>query len=265
METEIPDRFYKVASPYRRAEDSDGNYVVDPDGSFLGVADGYEWVFDRADEVEAIEKIDGGNMSVRVSEHEHGGYYIDDVATRMGDRSMNRVEPFGPITNHHYIARAVQNTIQRGYVEQLTDEYGTGWYYGEAVGPKFQGNPHQLAEHLFIPFDWLRDKCEYNSYGEYPTDFESIQDWFRGEDNGLFSLFANRMHEKDLAASRPENGTFCEGIIFLHPDFEGRIGPDWMNTEQTGHYEKATQIAKIRRDMFSGFQNDEWPMTGWGH
>jgi hypothetical protein len=260
-ETEIPDRFYKVASPYEREENENGDYVVDPDGSFIGVQNGYEWVFDRAEEVEAIEKLDGTNMGIYIGEHEHGGLSVLDVATRMGDKSMNRVEPFGPRTNHHYIARAVQNSVRRGYVEWLAGEYGNGWYFGEAVGPKFQDNPHEIDEHLFVPFDWMQDKLEYQSYGRYDTNPEAIRDWFAGEENGLFSLFASRMHGQDLESSRPMNGTFVEGLILVHPDFDGRIRPQDMTVEDGS----VNEIVKLRRDMFESFQNEVWPMTKWGH
>ena len=155
--SEIPERFPKVQSPYHRAEDSDGDYTIEASREF---ADGYlrdecAWLVERAADVEAIEKLDGTNMAIHIGEHEHGGLSVTDVATRMGDKSMNRVDPFGPRTNHHYISRAVQNAISRGYTDQLADEYGTGWFFGEAVGPKFQGNPHELDEHLFIPFEWV--------------------------------------------------------------------------------------------------------------
>lgn len=264
MSIEIPQRFPKVQSPYHRAENSNGDYVVNPDGQFIGVNSRFEWAFNRADEVEAIEKLDGTNMAVYIDEHEHGGYSVQDVATRMGDKSMNRVDPFGPRTNHHYIARAVQNTIRRGYIDQLVEQYGTGWFFGEALGPKFQGNPHQLDEHLFVPFDWLRDKCQYKSYGKYPTHFDAISSWMSGEgESGIFSLFASRMHGQDLDASRPDNGTFIEGLILIHPDFEGRIRPADLTEPDDQH--GVNELVKIRRDMWDQFQKDQWPLTKWGH
>jgi hypothetical protein len=256
----IPDRFPKVGSAYERAEDDAGNYVVDPDGGFCGVQDGYEWVFDEAERVECVEKLDGTNMAVYI-EHKHGEWSVTTVATRMGNKSMNQVHPFGPKTNHHYLSRAVQNSLRRGYIQMMGNEFGEGWFFGEAVGPKFQGNPHELDEQLFVPFDWLRDKCQYESYGKYDTDIESIRDWFRGEENGLFSLFASRMHGQDLESSRPDNGTFCEGVIIVHPEHDGRIHPRHMTTTDG----TANQIAKLRRDMYSGHATDEWPESDYGH
>jgi hypothetical protein len=259
--TDIPERFPKVESPYHRSENDDGDYVVDPDGQFIGTKQKFEWVTHRADEVEAIEKLDGTNMAVYV-EHKHGDFAVTKAATRMGNKRMNEVLPLGPKTNHHYITRAIQNSIRRGYIYNVATEYGEGWFFGEAVGPKFQGNPHALKEHLFVPFDWVRDKLEYKSYGDYPTNFGAIRDWFRGEENGLFSLFASRMHGQDLASSRPQNGTFVEGIMFLHPEFDGQIKPADLTTDDN---DRINEMAKLRRDMHDGFQKDEWPMTEWGH
>jgi len=261
-EIDIPKRFQKIRCPYHRSENSQGDYVVDPGGFFIGTQTDFEWVFNRADEVEAIEKLDGTNMAVYV-EHKHGTWSVTEAATRMGNRKMNRLLPLGPKTNHHYVARAIQNSVRRGYVDLIADEHGEGWYFGEAVGPKFQGNPHRLDEHLFVPFDWLRDKCEYQSYGQHPANRDAIRDWFRGEDNGLFSLFASRMHGQDLDASRPQNGTFVEGLIMVHPDFDGRICPSDLTVGNDGQSVK--ELAKIRRDMFRGHADGTWPMTAYGH
>jgi hypothetical protein len=195
-------------------------------------------------------------------DHKHGQWSVTEVATRMGNKEMQRALPFGPKTNHHYITRAVQNSIRRGYVKLVADDYGEGWYFGEGLGPKFQGNPHALEEHLFVPFDWVRDKLAYKSYGDYPTNFGAIRDWFEGSENGLFSLFASRMHGQDLDASRPQNGTCVEGLMFIHPDFEGQIRPSDLTTDDN---DRINEIAKLRRDMFDGFQKDEWPMTEYGH
>lgn len=259
----IPTKFPKVESPYHRGENDEGDYVIEgyPGGPSDYVNEKFSWVFDRAEEVEAIEKLDGTNMAVYI-EHKHGQWSVTEVATRMGTRDMQRALPFGPRTNHHYITRAVQNSIRRGYIKLMGNAHGEGWYFGEALGPKFQSNPHELDEHLFVPFDWVRDKLEYQSYGVYSTEFDAIRDWFRGEENGLFSLFASRMHGQDLDASRPQNGTFVEGIIFVHPDFEGRLTPGDLTTDENG---RMNEIAKLRRDMFDPFQRGEWPVDEYGH
>lgn len=261
---EIPARFPKVESPYHRGENDDGDYVIEgsPHGPNNYVKNKFSWVFDRAAEVEAIEKLDGTNMAVYI-EHENGSFSVTRAATRMGNKEMNEVLPLGQKTNHHYITRAVQNSVQRGYIQNVAEEHGEGWFFGEAIGPKFQGNPHEMDEHLFVPFDWIRDKLEYKSYGKYSTEFEDIRDWFKGGENGLFSLFASRMKGQSLEESRPKNGTFIEGLMFIHPDFEGRIRPTDFTLGNDGQSVK--EIAKLRRDMFDPFQRGRWPMDEYGH
>jgi hypothetical protein len=70
------------------------------------------------------------------------------------------------------------------------------------------------------------------------------------------------MHAQDPAASRPQNRTFVEGLMFVHPDFEGQIRPSDLTTDDN---DRINEIAKLRRDMFDGFQKDEWPLTEYGH
>lgn len=243
-----PLRFPKVHSPFEREETDEGHYVVTDT-----IADGYDWVFE-VDDVLAIEKLHGTNCCVEVEQTEQGlnvtGY------TRHGPEAMQEVQPFGT-ADHQLITRAFQNSLQRGYLDDL----GEGVHYGEVVGPDFHQNAHELNENLFIPFQWLAEKCSYTSWGKYPKTFESLREWF---DNQLFSLFYARMHGTDLKTASVRHGTFCEGIIFAHPDTsfqEEYLDPDEEHLS-SGHYRKYNPwLAKLRRDMFEGFQRGEWPMT----
>lgn len=259
--SDVPLRYPKVHSPYKRAEDSNGNYVVDPDGEFLGVKEDYEWVFENSD-VTCVEKLHGTNGAVRVEWGEEGPEI--DAYTRHGPAGFNEVEPFGS-THHRRITRAVQNSLRRGYLDRLDDGTGGfdgGVHYGEIVGPDFHGNMHELDENLFIPFQWLERKCSYNSWGKYPKDFETIRGWLKDD---LFSLFHSAMHGTDLTESSVSNGTFVEGLMFLHPDHSYTESGITTKEEMTsgGMYRKVQpNIAKIRRDMFTGYQNGEWPMVG---
>lgn len=232
--TKTPRRFPKVQSPYNRSENSSGNYVVSD-----SMNKDLSWVFERAEEVEAVEKIDGTNVAVYVDDG-----VIVDASTRIGDRSMNYVNPYVH-QDKRYVVRAIQNSVGRGY----TDDLNEGWNFGEVVGPHMQENPHELEKDLFIPFEWLRRKCEYRSYGDYPTDFESISEWF---ENGIFSLFHSKMHGTDFDQASVRNDTFVEGIVFVHPDFDGVIRSKDLNTFQHEEFGTSThQLAKLRRDMFT--------------
>lgn len=221
------------------------------------VNDGYEWVFEN-DDVLAVEKLHGTNCCVSIENTETGldveGY------TRHGYEPMQRAETYGT-TEHQNVVRSIQNTLRRGYLDNL----GEGVHYGEVVGPDFHGNPHELEENLFIPFSWLKDKCSYTSWGKHPKTFDSIKNWFA---DGLFSLFYSRMHGVDLDTASVSNGTFCEGLIFVHPDAGYTESNLVLDEEQfsDGTYRKYTpKLAKLRRDMFKEYQLDEWPMTEYGN
>ena len=248
-----PMRFPKVKSPFKREEDKDGNYVV-----YDEVNDGFEWVFEN-DDVIAVEKLHGSNCCVDIEYGEQGKEIRS--YTRHGHEPMQEVEPYSSMTEHHWLTRAFQNSLRRGYLDGLDE----GVHYGEVVGPDFHGNAHELDENLFIPFEWLADKCAYKSWGKYPKTFDALKNWFNEQ---LSSLFYARMHGTDLDTASVSNGTFCEGIIFLHP--EGTYNEDSIYTEEEelndGLYRKYSPYhAKLRRDMFSGYKKKEWPMTDYSN
>lgn len=234
--TEVPERFPKIEAPYTRRENDRGQYVVSGD-----VVDRYDWVFDRAEEVEAVEKIHGENVCVKLEDGE-----IVEAARREGDRTMEIIDPYKP--RNHYIVRGIQNSSQRfSYLTKDFDE--DGWYFGELVGPDVHGNPYRLDENLFVPFDWLRRKATYRSYGRYSVDPEDISDWLESE---IFSLFYYLMHDiEDLSDASVENGVFVEGIVFVHPDFDQPVRYDNLSSEESEEYGRlSTDFAKLRRDMY---------------
>ena len=223
----IANRFPKVHSPFERHENDNDEYVVynERNEDLLQFTD---WV--------AVEKLDGTNCAIYVDENEG----VVDAFTRMGQDPMQRIDPYGN-TNHHRLLDAVQNSIQRGYTSGLN----SGVHYGEVVGPKIQGNPHELDERLFIPFDWARENLVYESWGDYPQTFDAVSEWF--EDN-LFSLFYSRMHGTTFDEASVANGTFVEGIMFTHPNVAG--GYELNETPN------ADNFAKLRRDMFEWYEGE---------
>lgn len=244
--TGTPLRFPKVHSPFKREENEDDEYVV-----YDEVNDGYDWVFEN-DDVVAVEKLDGTNCAVRI-EHTETGLDIEPF-TRHGYEPFQKADPYGGYS-HRRIVRGVQNSLRRGYLDDLD----SGVHYGESVGPDFQSNPHELDENLFIPYKWLYDKCSYNSWGKHPKTFDSINDWFK---DNLFSLFYSRMHGVDLETASVSNGTFCEGIIFVHPDVGSRgyredgIIPDEEKLSSGMHRKVHPHLAKLRRNMFDWYEGE---------
>jgi len=175
----------KIKSPFIR-EMVDGFYVVTDK-----IDEDYKWVFEN-EEVMAIEKLDGTNVSIVVEEGVIK--YIYNRTTRI---------PFF-CKGKSFIVQGVLESFARGYCN-FTD----GQYFGELIGPKVQGNPYKLEKHLWIPFaTYGKDHLRYKAWGNYPKDFKTISDWYKDD---LFSLFARRHnpeHEK----------MFPEGIVFTHPD-----------------------------------------------
>ena len=194
----------KLESPFIR-EIINGNYIVTPK-----ITEGCEWIF-NGDESEVLctEKLDGTDVSIII---ENG------KITRIFNR-MNEVPFFCKGKKH--IVEAILNSYDRGYCD-FTD----GQYFGEVIGPKVNGNPYKLEEHLWIPFlTYVREHLVYNSWHKYPKTFENIKKWLLSpiEEGGIFSLFLRRRN----IIGKPE------GIVF--------------------HNIKNGQMAKLRLDMFSDF------------
>lgn len=194
----------KLESPFVRKE-INGQYILTDE-----IAEGYEWVFED-ETVMAIEKLHGTNVSILIQ---------DGIVTGMWNRT-ERLPFFNKGKQH--IVMGILNSFGKGYLEFLSD----GQHFGELIGPKVNGNPYNLKENIWIPFETYGQKhLSYTCWGKYPKTFESMSEWFKE----LMPLYNLRIHGK-----RPdtEPDQFVEGIVFTHPD--GRM-------------------AKLRRDMFGWFE-----------
>jgi len=208
----------KLECPFVRKR-INGEYLVTDE-----VNPGYEWVFEDP-AVWCEEKIHGTNVSVVIE---------DGVITGI----WNRTERI-PFFNHgkKHIIEGILNSYERDWIDQLTD----GQHFGELIGPKVNGNPYKLKEHLWVPFDTFTKKhLSYKSFGKYPKDFAGFEAWLKT----LMPLYGLMVHG-ELAKSDPDNYGFVEGIVFKHPD--GRL-------------------AKLRKDMyswFSGVRHKDEEATKW--
>jgi hypothetical protein len=196
----------KIECPFVRKVMPNGDYIVTPE-----VTEGYEWVFED-ESVMAIEKLHGTNVSILIQ---------DGVITAVFNRT-ERIPFFNKGKKH--ITEGLLNSYGRGYMEFLTD----GQHFGELIGPKVNGNPYKLKEHLWIPFETFCQKhLRYKSWGKYPKNFETISAWFKED---LIPLYACMISQEEGR----KNG-FVEGIVFTHPD---------------------GKMAKIRRDMFDWYSGN---------
>lgn len=192
----------KLECPFERMEFDNGDYLV-----IDKIKEGYEWVFED-ESVMAIEKLHGTNVSIVIT---------DGVITAVFNRT-ERIPFFNK--GKKFITEGLLNSFERGYMEFL----GDGQHFGELIGPKVNGNPYKLKEHLWIPFETFGQKhLKYKSWGKYPKDFKTISEWFKE----LIPLYACMVQGEEGR----KNG-FVEGIVFTHPD--GRM-------------------AKLRKDMFDWY------------
>ena len=157
----------------------------------------------------AIEKLNGTNVSIVV---EMG------MITAIFNRSA-RIPFFNK--GKEFVTEGILNSYKKGYMDLLLD----GQHFGELIGPKVNGNPYKLTEHLWIPFETFGQKhLRYKSWGKYPKDFETISEWFKD----LMPLYALMKDQKE--------GGFVEGVVFTHPD--GRMAKlrcdmfDWWNGKE---------------------------------
>lgn len=204
MDSKIID-FPKIKSPFKRVRNEKGRYVCTSE-----IEEGFEWVFQ--DGVRAVDKLHGTNICVVVL---NGNVHsIDNRTTRVFESG---IIPCRAMSSRFLMG--VFNAISRGWLES------EGRYYGELIGPCFNGNLHDCPEYLFVPFSVLYEKYHWHSWvnNKYPKDFQSISDWFKT----LPSLFSDR-HLKQKVIG--------EGIVFHSED---------------------GKMAKLRRDMFDWYEGEE--------
>lgn len=218
MEIKIRD-MPKLESPFVRKINDNDDYIITNE-----ITPGAEWVFNGGeDEVVCTEKLDGTNVSILIKE---------GIIVSIWNRT-ERIPFFNKGKKH--IIDGLLNSFERGYMEFLDD----GQHFGELVGPKVNGNPLQLKEHLWIPFNsYAREKLSYHSWHKYPKSFENINKWFLDEidEGGIFSLFMRRNEIKQ----KPEGVVFHNlktGQMFklrldMLPDYKGRRHNDHLKRDK---------------------------------
>lgn len=194
----------KIHCPFKREmrtlESGEEAYVViDERNTLEDKPYDMDWVFEDPKTI-ATEKIDGTNVSIFIHDGKIVGVW--NRGTRVPVLSGNK--------KYQYIISGIWHSLDRGYVDRLTD----GQHFGELVGPKIQGNPYQLDERLWIPFEWAKDKLRFTWWGKHGKSFDSLQTGFK---MGLPPLFWCRMHGTSIEEAE-EQGAYVEGIVFHHPD-----------------------------------------------
>lgn len=169
----------KLESPFVRVDGEGRSRIVTPE-----IAEGMEWVFE-ADDVIAVEKLDGTNVSAWLANGE---------LLALNNRA--NVIKIGIMEGNRFIA-GVRAARERNRLPG-----GEGQFFGELMGPKIQGNFLELDAPEWFPFEHLCKKFAYNSWGKYPKDFDTISNWLK---NDIFSLAYVRYHGKKIPP---------EGVVF---------------------------------------------------
>lgn len=176
---------------------------------------GYEWVFEDPDTF-AVEKLDGTNVKLKT---ENGRL----IALQ---NRKNILDPLQILKGKSFIIEGIFLSIQKGYVEDNKEQAG------EVIGPKLQGNPYQLDNHEWYPFEKSIKHLRYKSFHEHEPTFANFDIWFK---NHLKSLH----HSKRVGY---ENAVFAEGVIFYN-----------LKRREANQ----TYMAKLRRDMFDWYYSDK--------
>jgi len=173
---------------------------------------GYEWVF-RDPNVIASEKLNGTNVKIKTESGRLVGLM----------NRQNVIDPLQIMKGKTFLIEGVFRAIQKGYIEE------TGEQAGEVIGPKLQGNPYKLNNHIWYPFEKAVKHLSYRSFYEHERTFDKWSDWFK---DYLISRFAAKRGEKEIMA---------EGLVFysLKRKEEGKV-----------------YRAKLRRNMFEWFYSD---------
>ena len=186
-------------------------YLVTPE-----INPGYEWVFE--DDTMAVEKLDGTNVKLLTENGRLTSLY----------NRKNPIDPLQIMKGKTFIIEGIFRAVQKGYVEKDREQAG------EVIGPKLQGNPYRLDNHIWYPFSKAVKQLSYRSFHEHEKNFDNWSGWFK---DYLVSRFVAKRKKK----YREYHEVMAEGVVFynLRRKEEGKV-----------------YRAKLRRDMFGWYYGD---------
>ncbi|WP_433273979.1 hypothetical protein ACQPZF_20485 [Actinosynnema sp. CS-041913] len=147
------------------------------------------WVFEG--QGVGTEKLDGTNVRLTV----RSGHLVRVEKRRNPSKAQKELG----IVDGWYVDTAADAADDKWILAAARNTDVSGWADGEhsceALGPRIQGNPLGLDDHLCVPFN-----VEVPVYAEVPRDYRELRDFL----STLDSRFAP--------------GSLAEGIVFHHPD-----------------------------------------------
>jgi len=194
-------------------------YLVTPE-----VNPEYEWVFE--DDTIAVEKLNGTNVKLLTENGRLTSLY----------NRKNPIDPLQIIKGKTFIIEGIFRSIQKGYIEI------DGEQAGEVIGPKLQGNPYNLNNHIWYPFSKAVKHLAYRSFHEHEKNFVNWSNWFK---DYLISRFAAKRKSKQGDQYKE---VMAEGVVFYN-----------LRRKEEGK----TYRAKLRRDMFAWYYSDVIEIHGY--
>ena len=177
----------------------------------------YEWVFE--DDTIAVEKLNGTNVKLLTENGRLTSLY----------NRKNPIDPLQIIKGKTFIIEGIFRAIQKGYIEV------DGEQAGEVIGPKLQGNPYNLNNHIWYPFSKAVKHLSYRSFHEHEKTLDNWSSWFK---DYLISRFAAKRKSKQGDQYKE---VMAEGVVFYN-----------LRRKEEGK----TYRAKLRRDMFDWYYSD---------
>jgi hypothetical protein len=184
----------------------------------------YEWVFE--DDTIAVEKLNGTNVKLLTENGRLTSLY----------NRKNPIDPLQIIKGKTFIIEGIFRSIQKGYIEI------DGEQAGEVIGPKLQGNPYNLNNHIWYPFSKAVKHLSYRSFHEHEKNFDNWSNWFK---DYLISRFAAKRKSKQGDQYKE---VMAEGVVFYN-----------LRRKEEGK----TYRAKLRRDMFAWYYSDVIEIHGY--
>ena len=184
----------------------------------------YEWVFE--DDTIAVEKLNGTNVKLLTENGRLTSLY----------NRKNPIDPLQIIKGKTFIIEGIFRGIQKGYIEI------DGEQAGEVIGPKLQGNPYNLNNHIWYPFSKAVKHLSYRSFHEHEKNFDNWSSWFK---DYLISRFVAKRKSKQGDQYKE---VMAEGVVFYN-----------LKRKEEGK----TYRAKLRRDMFDWYYSDVIEIYGY--
>lgn len=147
------------------------------------------WVFEGAGV--GTEKLDGTNVRLTV----RSGHLVRVEKRRNPGKAQKQLG----IVDGWYVDTDADSAEDKWILAAAGNTDVSGWPDGEhpceALGPRIQGNPLALDDHLCVPFDLQAPRLP-----EVPRTYEELREFLAGLE------------------SRYSPGRLAEGVVFHHPD-----------------------------------------------